>query len=104
MEESIKDKLLHTCTWCNREIPNVSDAFGFGAVVRDGIDLSDKEGEFVALELALSDKTVAAMVPVQSSPIREEGFNLIFVTCSPECAQDLKEALELERDTFQDDL
>lgn len=103
MDDQIREKLIRTCTWCNREIPSESDAFGFGATASNKIDLTDQEGEFVSLQLVLSDKTVVALVPRAGSSIREDGFDLVFVTCSPECADELKEALDLERDILQDE-
>jgi hypothetical protein len=104
MDDRIREKLIRTCTWCNREIPSESDAFGFGATASSNLDLSDQEGKFVSLRLALSDKTVVALVPRAGSSIREDGFDLVFVTCSPECAEELKEALALDRDVLEDDL
>jgi len=101
MDDQISEKLIRTCTWCNREIPSENDAFGFGATASNRIDLTDQEGKFVSLQLALSDKTVVALVPRVGSPIREDGFDLVFVTCSPECAEELKAALELERDVLE---
>jgi predicted RNA polymerase sigma factor len=102
MDDQISEKLLRICTWCNREIPSESDAFGFGATASQKIDLTEQEGKFVSLQLALSDKTVVALVPRADSSIRKDGFDLVFVTCSPDCAEELKRALELERDVLED--
>jgi len=77
--------------------------FGFGAKASHGIDLSDKEGEFVSLYLALLDKTVYALVPSSSSTAKTDGYDLIFITCSEDCAQSLKDALEHERNVFETD-
>lgn len=104
MDDRIHERLIRTCTWCNQEIPSERDAFGFGATASSDLDLSDQEGKFVSLQLALSDKTVVALVPRLGSSIREDGFDLVFVTCSPECAEELKEALDLERDILEDEL
>ena len=102
MNKKIREKLLHTCAWCTRDIPEGSDKYGFGAKASPGVDLSNKEGEFVSLTLTLTKKTVFALVPTEASAAKADGYDLVFVTCSLECAKALKEALEFERDVFED--
>jgi hypothetical protein len=97
------DRLLHICAWCNKDIQENDEVFGFGAKASHGIDLSDKEGQFVSLNLALLDKTVFALVPSISSTAKTGGYDLVFITCSEDCAQSLKDALELEKDVFETD-
>jgi hypothetical protein len=101
MESSLRERLMRTCAWCNRTISPDEDVYGFGARAAASLDLTDKEGEFVSLQLALQDKTVVALVATESSPAKLEGFDLIFITCSPECAKELKDALEFEKDVFE---
>lgn len=96
-------RLIHICAWCNQDIQEDDEVFGFGAKASHDIDLSDKEGEFVSFNLALQDKTVFALVPASSSSPKSEGFDFMFLTCSEDCAQSLKDALELERDVFDTD-
>jgi hypothetical protein len=95
-------QLLRTCSWCTERIAPGAEIFGFGAKVGPTIDLTGKEGQFVALTLALAHKTVVALVPAPDSQARADGYDLIFITCSEDCAMELKEALELERDVFRD--
>jgi hypothetical protein len=102
MEERDRDRLIHICAWCNQIIEENEEAYGFGAKASPGVDLSDKEGEFVSLNLRLQDKTVFALVPAEESQPRKAGYDLMFITCSANCAEELKEALDLERDVFQD--
>lgn len=101
-KKSSRERLLHVCAWCIQDIAEDEDVFGFGAKADPGIDLKGKEGEFVSLNLALQEKTVFALVPASSSAPRAEGFDLVFLTCSEDCAQSLKEAFEFERDVFED--
>ncbi len=96
------DRLLRTCAWCTREILEDEDIFGFGAKASQSVDLNDKEGQFVSLNLPLHDKTVFALVPTGSSAADIEGFDLVFITCSEDCAQSLKDALDLEQDVFDE--
>jgi hypothetical protein len=102
-EEQLKNKhLMHTCAWCHQFISPDADAFGFGAIASRDINLKDKEGEFVSLSLALEDKTTFAMVTPKESPAWQSGYDLMFITCSQSCAEDLKNALEIEKEVFKD--
>lgn len=97
MMDRMHELLLHTCTWCMKPIPKDGDIFAFGVKSSGNIDLSEKEGEFVSLDLALKDKTVAAIVTTRISEARKQGYDLIFLTCSQTCAEELKDALQAER-------
>jgi hypothetical protein len=100
MDKEILEKLLHICAWCLQPISPGSETFGFGAKARRGIDLADKEGQFVSLKLAIPNRIVVALVPTSTSTAKAEGYDLVFITCSESCAEDLKDALDLERDVF----
>ncbi|HEX6306099.1 MAG TPA: hypothetical protein VFZ76_18005 [Anaerolineales bacterium] len=54
------------------------------------------------MDLALEDKTIFAMVPPGESPASLAGYDLMFITCSQTCAEELKVALEIEKDVFED--
>jgi hypothetical protein len=100
MDNQLRERLMRTCAWCNAAIPPDAEVFGFGAKSSEGVDLSDKEGEFVSLELPLAGKTVFALVPTASSQARAQGYDLVFLACSQECAEALKDALEFEKDVY----
>lgn len=97
-----QDRLLRTCAWCHQFISEDSEVYGFGAKASQKVELEDKEGEFVSLDLALEDKTIFAMVPPGESPASLAGYDLMFITCSQICAEELKVALEIEKDVFED--
>lgn len=82
-------------------IPKDGDIFAFGVKSSGNIDLSEKEGEFVSLDLTLEDRSVAAIVTTRSSEVRKQGYDLIFLTCSQTCAEELKDALQAERVLFK---
>jgi hypothetical protein len=103
MNKPQSERLFRTCAWCTQEISEDEDIFGFGAKANRSVNLSDKEGEFVSLRLALQEKTIFALVSSSSSAARVEGYDLVFITCSEDCAHLLKDALELERDVFDND-
>lgn len=104
MTEPHTDDLLHQCTWCGNTIKENEDYFGFGARASRDVDLEDKAGQFVSLNLSLLEKTVAALVPSDLGAPELNGHDLVFITCSEVCASSLKEALDIERDVFHDDL
>jgi len=103
MVDSKEIDLFHQCAWCENSIHEDEDYYGFGAKSSKDIDLSNKAGQFVSLNLSLQNKTVFALVPEPSSPGVLEGHDLVFITCSEDCASSLKEALDLERDVYDDD-
>lgn len=93
--------LINTCAWCLRHIADNEEHYGFGTRVNQSINIEDKEGQFITLELALQDRLLPALVPSRTSQARRDGFDLIFITCSAKCAQEIKAALELEREAFK---
>ena len=102
MDDQLLERLMHTCTWCLNTIPEGDERFAFGVKASEAIDLTEKQGEFVSLKLAMKDKTIVALVTMRNSEAKEQGFDLIFLTCSQECAEDLQDALEMERAEFRD--
>lgn len=104
MTHPLHEALFHQCTWCGKSIEADEDYYGFGASSNPDIDLEEKAGQFVSLNLSLLNKTVAAFVPGESGSQQLGGHDLVFITCSEDCASSLKEALDLERDVFEDDV
>ena len=100
MNSDIRDYLMHTCTWCEKNISDGEGIFAFGFRANEALDLTGKEGSFVSLTLQLLDKPIVALVPTASSEARRMGYDLIFFTCSQACMDDLKEAIQHERDVF----
>jgi hypothetical protein len=98
--QSHQETLLNTCGWCNRQLSDDEEKFGFGAKANPELNLKDREGEFVTLNLSLTEKTIVALVAPEESTAKESGYDLLFLTCSEECAHDLKDAIQLERDVY----
>ncbi len=88
------------CAWCNKTIPEDSEVFGLGAKVKQGFDIKNKEGKIIRLSLALTNKTVPAIVTTSNSDAKKEGKDLMFMTCSQGCAGNLKDALQKEKDVI----
>jgi hypothetical protein len=102
--EETQSHLMRICAWCTLPITPGVDTYGFGAQASRNIELDDKEGQFVTIKLLLSNKTTIALVLPQGSPAKEYGFDLFFITCSQDCAELLKEALELELNVYNGSL
>ena len=102
MSEPSSINLFQRCTWCENPIQD-DEYYGFGAKASQDIDLENRAGQFVSLNLSLIDKTVIALVPSKLGAPELQGHDLIFITCSEECAKQLKDALDLERDVFDDE-
>ena len=62
------------------------------------VNLADKEGGYIHLELVQPHKTVPAMVVTSDSEAKRQGNDLGFVVCSDVCGQLLKTALQAEID------
>ncbi len=88
------------CAWCDKRIDPEAEVFGCGARTIPGIDLSAKEGEALPLYLALSHRTVPALVVPRDSQAKREGNDLYFLICSESCGRVLKEALERDKEAF----
>ncbi len=102
MTEPEKKDLIHKCAWCGNPILKNQEYFGFSAKSSPDIDLTGKAGQFVSLNLSLQEKTTFALVPDETMVVGLGGHDLLFITCSEDCASSLKEALDLERDVYSD--
>ena len=69
---------MNTCTWCKKNIPDNLEVFGMGAIIRQGINLKHKEGQFLKLSL-LDDRTIHAFVTTDETKAKEGYEMLIFV-------------------------
>jgi len=90
-------KLMSTCTWCKEHIPDNVEVFGMGAKIRQGTDFRPKEDQFLELSL-LDARTVYAFVPKDGTEAKENGHDLMFMTCSEECAEKVSSALKNDID------
>ncbi len=87
-------EVLTTCAWCGERIPEGHEVFAVGGKAREGVALKDREGKSITLSLALTDRRVQAIVVTSDSEAKKAGNDLMFVVCSPECGQSLKEAVQ----------
>jgi hypothetical protein len=98
----VSERLAGSCAWCGGEIPEGDEVFGTGAKIREGIDFvqgTSAEGFF--MEVTIAGRRVPTVVTGRDSEARKQGNDLMFMTCSVECAEELRIALERERDIIE---
>ena len=86
----------YKCGWCEDEIPEDTELFGFGAKARADIDITDFEGKVIDVFLSRRDRTVQALVVTKDSPAKKEGKDLLFVACSESCSEALRQGVGKE--------
>lgn len=87
-------RVIHTCAWCGKRIPDGTELFSLNAKVRPGVDLTKHEGGAIELTLLRPKRIVAAIVPTRDSGAKKAGNDLLFVVCSESCWRALKEVLD----------
>jgi hypothetical protein len=94
--KSKSDDLTHrfhtTCGWCGRKIPPDVPVFGGTGKSRPDVDLTAQAGSVLPLHLVSADKTVLIAVAGLDSEARREGADLVYMTCSEDCARNLNAA------------
>ena len=88
------ERFQSTCGLCGKHIPEDTEVFGGGGKVRSGIDLTPYAGRVLPVRLVSVAKTVLIAVPGADSPARRDGHDLLYMTCSTECAAALKAAFQ----------
>jgi hypothetical protein len=93
----IPDKeALGQCAWCQGQIDDHTEVFGFGVKFRSDIDLSEFETHCIQIDLISEEKPVYMMVTAQDSEAKNDGKDGMFLVCSESCGKKLKTVLEKE--------
>ena len=93
----IPDKeALSKCTWCRHEINDHMEVVGLGAKLMPDVDLSEYESHCIEIDLVSEEKSVYMMVTAQGSEAKSEGKDGMFLVCSEDCENKLKNVLEKE--------
>jgi len=95
-KKPIIKQVLKTCSWCGAKIDNGNEIFALGCKKNPEIDISKYEGKIMPVKIDTLNKIIWAIVPKANSDARREGKDLIFVLCSEECGDQLKETLQQE--------
>ncbi|MFB0533905.1 MAG: hypothetical protein ACETWR_02870 [Anaerolineae bacterium] len=85
-----------TCAWCEKVLKGPETTWLVNA--RAVVDVPEREGKFVPLTLAKSGRTITGFFVTSDSPAKQAGIDVIFSTCSQECASALKAAVREEPD------
>jgi len=68
-----------------------------GAKARAGVELIPDEGPFLHVPLlTVPGKTVPCAVVADESDAKRQGWDLVFMTCSQECGEALRDTLQKE--------
>jgi hypothetical protein len=82
------------CAFCDADIPEEHEVFGFGAKARPEVDREGCRGTAIAVRVASLNRNVMAIVTGRDSAASRAGHDLYFTTCSESCASAMKAALE----------
>jgi hypothetical protein len=66
---------------------------------KEGIDLSDKEGQIIQVSLTSRNTSVPTIVTSSGSPAKAQGTDGMFVVCSNSCG--MNKVLLKEKDQFE---
>lgn len=88
----------NTCAWCGNFIDEDAEIHAIGAKFPKDVDMKDQEGKIIFLGFKNLDKRVPALVPKDDSDAKRLGHNLMFMTCSQTCLNDLKNTIDKEND------
>jgi hypothetical protein len=89
-------EVTQTCCWCGRHIGDDSPLYAIGVKVKPGVDISEYEGGVMAIQMTTQPMQMYAVVTGADSQAKSEGKDLMFVLCSEECGEDLKNFLNSE--------
>lgn len=94
----IKDQeALEKCAWCGNRVDEESPVYGLGIKFRPSVDLSEFEGKLVEFSILTQNKKVPMMITTERSEAKEDGRDAMFMTCSNECAKEMRDILIKEK-------
>jgi hypothetical protein len=90
------ERFQSACGWCGKHIGEDEPVVAVGARVHEDIDLSLVAGKVIELTFEMSGKTILAGVAGLESEAKAEGKDVIFMTCSDKCGQQIQTAFAEE--------
>jgi endogenous inhibitor of DNA gyrase (YacG/DUF329 family) len=91
------EDVLSRCAWCGKGIDEKTEVFGLGAVFCRNIDLSEYESQVIELKILTEKRVVPMIIAAKASDAKKAGHDAMFMTCSEECANEMKETLLEEK-------
>ncbi|MBN2168659.1 MAG: hypothetical protein JW738_05395 [Actinobacteria bacterium] len=90
---------INSCAWCGVEIDDDEEMYAVGAKMKEGVEITPCQGVGgKILPVMVAGRMVPAIVTDRDSEARRDGNDLIFMVCCYECATELKQSLERERE------
>ena len=90
------EEALSQCTWCRSQITDHMEVLGLGAKLNPSADLSEYESHCIEINLVSEERPLYMMVSARGSEAKVKGNDCMFLLCSEECAEKLKDVLEKE--------
>lgn len=87
------EEALSRCAWCGMGIDEEAEVYGLGAVFCRDVDLSEYERQIIELKILAEKKSVPMMITAEASEAKKAGHDVMFMTCSYECANEMRDAL-----------
>ena len=87
------EDVLSRCAWCGMGIDEEAEVYGLGAKFCRDVDLSEYESQVIELKILTEDRVVPMMITTKGSDAKKAGHDAMFMTCSNECANEMRDAL-----------
>ena len=91
------EDVLGRCAWCGMEIDEEAEVYGLGAVFCQDVDLSEYESQVIELKMLTGNRIVPMIIAAKASDAKKAGYDAMFMTCSNECANEMRETLLEEK-------
>jgi len=91
-----QEQATSECAWCRQALEPEAEVYSIAARVKPWVDLP--QAGVLELSLDATHQRVLAIIPAPGSPAKQAGNDLLFATCSPACAEELKAAIEKQFD------
>ena len=91
------EDVLTRCAWCRKVIDEEAEVYGLGAVFCQDVDLSEYESQVIELKILTEDRIVPMIIAAKASDAKKAGHDAMFMTCSNECAGEMRATLLEEK-------
>ena len=91
------EDVLSRCAWCGMGIDEEAEVYGLGAVFCRDIDLSKYESQVIEFKILTENRAVPMIITAKASDAKKAGHDAMFMTCSNECANEMRETLLKEK-------
>ena len=86
----------YRCAYCEAEMRSDEEVYGLGVKLKKELEYPGGVGRTTAVHLPIRGRELECMVTADGSQTKSEGWDLMFMVCSEECGDALKELLAQE--------